>query len=140
MPELSRDEIDAYEDSVRAEMSRPKVTRKEPVDLRSLSFPQKRMILQSHVGHRARIRTEGVMRDLEIVACGADLSGNPDKITMLIGRAVSEDNRWVTVKIQLVDEIQRVEWDLTDPRHPEYEHPGRVVRPAAKQTRKGRLP
>lgn len=73
---------------------------------------------------------ERMVVEIEGLATDADDRSRFDQI--LVAREFYSQDRQ-TFRLRRIDDLQEREYPITDPRHPEYEDPGRIVRPAAKR-------
>lgn len=103
------------------------------IDLTGASPAQKRQALAAHLGGPpVQLQTKGAGYDglftVELVDFASD--GDPrGKPTRLVAREYPT-SRMCVFPMQTVKGVEPGSWPVTDPRHPDYEAPTKVVRPA----------
>lgn len=98
-------------------------------DLRSLTPAQRRMTIQSFIGGPARVTSRERTFLCEVLGLGYDLHDDPTHAKTVVVRHTAEDNRLIVMPLPAVHAIEAAEWSRSDPRHPEYEPPGKVAHP-----------
>jgi hypothetical protein len=115
-----------------------------------MSMPQKRMLLAGYIaeGHKVPVmleeRDDPQPRKVELLML-ARSSEEPwrEGESLVVAREVEWPYRVLVYKIATIRTLERSQWSITDPRHPDYEEQQQIVRPIpveAMAARKRRQP
>lgn len=103
-----------------------------------LSYSTQRMIVASLIDKRAALELkDGRGLSIEIRGCATEI-GREGKDSSFQSDLVAADfvtGDLMVIRLRDIASLQEQELPITDRRHPDWEDPGRVVRPAKKRAR-----